>query len=298
MQTEIFRDDFIKYKKLKPLETVELRGGKKTKVFHIVDLSEDKVTATEVDDYSLGSELIDIKKPGYLLPTYPKWDKSKFGENGERLVISLVGQSGSGKSTLAARLAKQWARANAKSADGKIILISPKTDCKELNALKPYMINCVDHGKIHRNFIDDDSRIRFLNPDGSSDFDNSLVILDDIEGIVGRNKKETVLAFQNIINDIINPMIVHGRHNNCSLIYVKHSTEINTPFSRLMNQESEWVGFFPRKGDHPRIHNMMKNHLLLPVNYIQKILKMNPWYVLHHKRFPGYTICDHSLLHP
>lgn len=298
MQCEIFRDDFVKYKKLKPLETLELRGGKKTKKFHIVDVSDGSITKEEIDDYSLGDELIDIKSTGYLLPTFPKWSKDKIGEHGERLIITLTGQSGSGKSTLAAHLAKQWKKANSDSADGQIILISPKPDCKELNKLKPYIINCVDHDKIHKNFIDDDTRVRYLNSDGSTEFSNSLVILDDIEGIVARNKKESVLAFNNIVADIINPIIVHGRHENCSLIYVKHNTDLNTPFSRLMNQESEWVGLFPRRGDHPRISAMMKNHLLLSPAYINRILKINPWYILHHKRFPGYTLCEHALVKP
>ena len=296
MSTEIFRDDFVKYKNVKSLMSVDLRGGRKNKRFHI--LSTDDLEKSDIDKYSLGCEITDLKPTGFFVPVFPKFDPELTGEHGQRTIISLIGPSGCGKSTLASRLAKQWAKANKNNEGGQVIIISPRTDNKELRGMKPQIINCVDREKIQKNFIDDETRVRFLNDDGSCDFENSLLIVDDIEGIVAQNKKELDTIHRNIISDIIVPCLIHGRHSNCSLIYVKHQSDLNSPFSRLVQSESHYVGLFPRLGDHRKITYMMKNHLLLPPPYIKRVLSINPYYALFSVRFPGYTVCERQLIKP
>lgn len=296
MSTNIFRSDFTAYKNVPVLESIELRGGKKTKKYDIVEVSE--LTVSDIDKYSLGSELTEIKSPGYLLPVFPKYNKELTGEHGQRMIVSLIGPSGSGKSTLAARLAKQWKRANKDNEEGNIILLTPHNDNADLKALKPTVINCTDKEKLYKNFVDDETRIRFLDDNGKSEFASCLLICDDIEGISGMNKKDTQTILFNILNDIIQPCLVHGRHLGVSLIFIKHQTDLNTPFTRLMQTESHYVGLFPKKGNHQKISYIMKNHMLLNPKYIKRILDLNPFYFLHSMRFPGYTICERQIIKP
>ena len=85
----------------------------------------------------------------------------------------------------------------------KIYLISPIIDDTNINSLKPIRLNPES-----KNFIND--------PPTTEDFKNSFLICDDIEAY---SNTKTVMKIMNLINSIL----VTGRHFNISLIFLIHS---------------------------------------------------------------------------
>lgn len=301
MSVDFYRDDFIKYKKIAPKYTIELVGGRKKKRYHLVNSNE--LEPADVKNYSLGYELHNNKNNGFFLPTFPKYKPELIGEHGQRLILSLIGISGSGKSHLCSKLAKQWIKANSacpsldeEHEGGGIIVITPKPDNKELNKLNPRYINIIDYEKQNYNFIDDETRVRFYDEKGGTDFKNALLIIDDLESVAGKDKKHTEVIMNNIINDIIVPCLNSGRHENCSLIYIRHSSDITTKFYRQVLSESDYVGLFFSHGDIHRNRYIMKNHLLYNDKFVKQIIKMCPRYCLFHKRNPPYCIMESDVI--
>lgn len=299
MSQEFFSDRFVKYKKVDPILSVSLCGGKKEKKFHVVNT--DKLTEDDVNNYSLGSDIESIKNPGYFLPEFPVYNPNKIGDSGQRLIVTLTGKSGSGKTTLCTRLAKNWLKANKKCPHKKIILITPKLDCDDLLALNPCVVNVIERDKIITNLINDDTRLRYTGAESgvpwenNYSFVNALVIIDDMEGISTDDEKLDKKIVNNICGEIIRPILTKGRHDNCSLLFIKHNSTLMNDFYRLVNEESDYVAIFPRISNRQRIIYIMKKHFMLPDKHIKHVLSTNPWYILQHMAFPSYTICERSI---
>jgi Cdc6-like AAA superfamily ATPase len=83
----------------------------------------------------------------------------------ERSIIYVVGRSGSGKSYWTTNYVKEYLK---KFKKNKVYLISPISDDKNINSLKPIRIN--------------PNSVEFYNdPPVCEDFKNSILICDDIE---------------------------------------------------------------------------------------------------------------------
>lgn len=238
---QIVNRDFTKYKKLTPIFSVLNEKKGKDKIYDVIStinrdggkiLSDD-----EINDYCLGKNV--RVKDGLVLPDIKRFSR-KTGEHGDRVVFYISGTSNSGKTYQCAKLAQRY---NLKNPKNEIFWISPMCDNKDINKLSPHKINCIQEDKVMFNFFGED-RIRILNDDGTSDFDNSLVIVDDLEGIQIKDMKLKDKVIQSIYNNIINPILSIGRHHNISLILVKHLSNAGHLTREILN-ECDWIILFP-----------------------------------------------------
>ena len=124
-------------------------------------------------------------------------------------MIYVVGMSGSGKSYWTTQYVKEYLKKNKKN---KVHLISPISDDKNINSLKPNRINPNTQA-----FLDD--------PPECEDFKDSILICDDIEAY---NKKTTTRVMNHV-----NSIATTGRHYNVSLMMLCH-TATNGQMSKII----------------------------------------------------------------
>lgn len=287
----IFNNDFSRYKGVSPVLSVINKGGKKDKVFDFISTSD--VTEKEIDNYSLGRQLHLSK--GNFYPYFRRFDNSMVGQHGYMFCCLLIGEHGSGKTTLCSKLAKIWRKQNKRSG-GSIVLISTQND-ECMNKLNPIRINCTHPDKVAENFLNEETIVRFVNPEtDESEFKNCLLIVDDLEGIQANSDKEKKKILGSIYNNIIHPCLYTGRHHNCSIILIRHNLNLSKPEERAILNEADFLGLFPFKSAPQRIRYLLERYCCLPKNYVDSVMRLNSRYILHHNRYPSVTIAEHDVL--
>lgn len=288
----IFNSDFTRYKKAKPIIGFVTLGDKKHKSYDIISSAD--VSQQEISDYAHGKEL--HIKNGNLYPRFQTFDPNVAGEHGYMFCCLLIGEHGSGKTTMAAKLAKIWRKQNKKS-EGNIFLISTQND-ECISKLNPIRINCTNPSKIEENFLDPETMVRFVDENDESEFENGLVIVDDLEGLQSPSgsAKEKKAILDAIYTNIINPILFTGRHHNCSIIIIRHGMNLTKPEERAILNESDFIGLFPHKSAPQRIRYILERYCCLPKKYVEKVVSLNSRYLIHHNRYPSVTICEHDIL--
>jgi Cdc6-like AAA superfamily ATPase len=190
----------------------------------------------------------------------------------ERICLYIVGASGSGKSFWTTQFVKQFKTTNK---NRKIYLISPITDDKNINSLKPTRLNPESD-----NFIQD--------PPEVEDFSNSILICDDIEAYTN---KHTVLRIMNLINSILTT----GRHHNVSLLFLIHSpTQGN--MTKLLLLESHGVVIFPQNMTGKGSKYLLDTYLGLDKDQIKKIKQMKSRAITIMKTYPMTLIAENEII--
>jgi hypothetical protein len=189
----------------------------------------------------------------------------------ERICLYIVGASGSGKSYYATQFIKEWKKTNKTK---KIYLISPITDDKNINSLKPTRLN-------------PQSQAFLQEPPTCEDFANSLLICDDIEAY---DKPIT----QRIMT-LINSILTTGRHHKVSLLFLAHNpTQGN--MTKILLLESHGIVVYPKTMGGKSSKYLLDQYLGLDKNQIKKLKNMNSRAVCILRSYPLTLISENEIV--
>lgn len=189
----------------------------------------------------------------------------------ERICLYIVGSSGSGKSHYATEFIKEWKKTNKNK---KIYLISPITDDKNINCLKPTRIN-------------PQSQAFFQEPPNCEDFTNSLLICDDIEAY---DKPIT----QRIMT-LINSILTTGRHHKVSLIFIAHNPTAGL-MTKILLLESHGIVMFPKTMGGKSSKYLLDQYLGLDKNQIKKLKNLKSRAVCILRTYPLTLISENEIV--
>jgi len=179
----------------------------------------------------------------------------------ERQIIYVFGPSGSGKSTYSRNYIDQWKK---KHKDGEIFLFSSLKEDASLDPVGPIRIN------IGENLLD--------NPIEVEQFENSLVIFDDIDVIRDKDFKEAVY-------DILNSILETGRHFHIDCILTNHLPSNGKDTRRILN-ECHSITFFPLSGITRQTKYFLENYAGLDAKEIKKLKKLGSRWATIFKSYP------------
>ena len=198
-----------------------------------------------------------------------------FNTKNERFISYCSGQSGSGKSSWTAQIANEYRKIYPKR---DIYLFSYVNDDKSIDAIK---------GLKRLNIQSED----FLNTELSSeDFKNSLIIFDDCDCI--RDKK-----LKNKIKDILDKVLMTGRHYCTSCIYLSHLT-CNGSDTKLVLAEAQSITVFPNTLNGRTRDYLYKSYIGLNKKQIENLKKIedNTRSLTYVKSYPSCFISDHAIV--
>jgi hypothetical protein len=189
----------------------------------------------------------------------------------ERSMIYVVGMSGSGKSYWTTQYVKEYLKKNKKN---KVHLISPISDDKNINSLKPNIINPNTQA-----FLDD--------PPQCEDFKDSILICDDIEAY----DKRTTSRVMNLVNSIATT----GRHHNVSLIMLCH-TATNGSMSKILLNECHAIILFPANMTGKSSKYLLDNYFGLNKDQIKKIKDVDSRHIAILRSYPMIVQSEREIL--
>jgi len=181
--------------------------------------------------------------------------------NDERSLIYVVGMSSSGKSYWTTNYCKEYMK---KFKKNKVHLISPISDDKNINSLKPNRINPNTQA-----FLDD--------PPECEDFKDSILICDDIEAY----DKKTTTRLMNLVNSIATT----GRHYNVSLMMLCH-TATNGQMSKILLNECHAIVLFPANTTGKSSKYLLDNYFGLNKDQIKNIKNVDSRHIAILRSYP------------
>lgn len=193
------------------------------------------------------SKLFTIKEGNFrILPTYYKHEDTGIKDDDSlRDIYYIFGPSGSGKTTTATAFARLYRQMYP---NNPIYLFSPqkpKNKPGSLSELNPIVFDVSNPDIAYANFV--------ANPLAISDFADSLVIFDDLEGAVTDKK-----VLQGI-NQLMNLILTNGRHYRTSVIYCKHVAaggyQTKTTFT-----ETNYIIMFPFRERPEKLEYVLKRY--------------------------------------
>ena len=206
---------------------------------------------------------IDVKDNEYIQLT--------SDPDSERMCLYIVGASGSGKSYFATQFVKNWKLTNKSK---KIYLIFPIQDDKNINSLKPTRINPLSQA--------------FLNdPPTCEDFENSLLICDDIEAF---DKHVTKL-----IMNLINSILTTGRHFKVNLLFLAHNPAQGA-MTKILLLESHSITVYPKSMGGKSAKYLLDQYLGLDKNQIKKLKNMNSRAVTILRTYPMTLVSENEII--
>jgi predicted AAA+ superfamily ATPase len=194
-------------------------------------------------------------------------------EETTRAVVYITGASGSGKSTYCASYIKEYKKLFKKN---NIYCFSALKDDESLDVIKPKRI------KIDNSLIDD--------PLDVADFENSLVVFDDIDVISDKKQREAVY---NILNQILEV----GRHHKISCIITNHLATNGKDTKRILN-ECHSVVYFPFSGSGVGLKRLLVDYLGLDKKDISKAKKCKSRWVCVFKNYPQIIMTEKDIWMP
>jgi hypothetical protein len=198
-----------------------------------------------------------------------------FNTKKERFIAYCSGQSGSGKSYWTAQIAGEYRKIYPKR---DIYLFSYVNDDPSIDAIKG----------LKRLDIQSEE---FLNMDLSSeDFKNSLIIFDDVDCI--REKK-----LKNKIKEILDKVLMTGRHFNTSCIYLSHLTCAGAE-TKMILAECHSITVFPNTLNGRTKDYLFKSYIGLNKSQIENLknLEDNTRSLTYVKSYPSVFISDHHII--
>jgi hypothetical protein len=198
-----------------------------------------------------------------------------FNTKKERFIAYVSGQSGSGKSYFTAQIANEYRRIYPKR---YIFLFSYVNDDPSIDSIK---------GLKRLNIQGDD----FVNMELSSeDFKNSLIIFDDVDCI--REKK-----LKNKIKEILDKVLMTGRHFCTSCIYLSHLTCAGSE-TKMILAECHSITVFPNTLNGRTKDYLYKSYIGLNKSQIENLKKLedNTRSLTYVKSYPSVFISDHQII--
>lgn len=196
------------------------------------------VTGT-VDDLECGFSAITLRD-GDRLQLCPRGK--------ERDVIYISGSSGSGKSFFASKFIAEYLAMHPKN---PVYLFSSLSEDKSLDYNKK--IKRIDLGE---EFLDTSFVLE--------DFENSLLIFDDIDVIVN-------VALKKKLYDILNNILLTGRHSKTSIIFTSHIAT-NGKDTRVILAECTHLVCFPKMMNGRSRDYLLKSYIGLNTKEIKDLL--------------------------
>ena len=198
-----------------------------------------------------------------------------FNTKKERFICYCSGQSGSGKSYWTAQIANEYRKIYPKR---DIYLFSYVNDDKSIDAIK---------GLKRLNIQSDE----FLTMELSSeDFKDSLIIFDDVDCI--REKK-----LKNKIKDILDKVLMTGRHFCTSCIYLSHLTCAGGD-TKMILAECGSITVFPNTLNGRTRDYLYKSYIGLNKSQILNLKKLenDTRSLTFVKSYPSCFISDHEII--
>jgi energy-coupling factor transporter ATP-binding protein EcfA2 len=201
-------------------------------------------------------------------------DDQKFQQipnaNTERQIIYITGASGSGKSTYIAKYCKQYKKA---FPDNEIYVFSALNEDESLDVIKPKRI------------IIDERMIS--DPLGVDDFENSMVIFDDIDVIGDKKLRESVYQ-------LLNALLETGRHTKSSICISNHLPTAGRDTRRVLN-EAHSVIWFPHSGSGVGTKRLLCDYLGLDKDLNKKLKKMKTRWACYFKNYPSICMTERNM---
>jgi hypothetical protein len=209
------------------------------------------------------SEVVeDVRNPFETIEATPnEYIQLAPSSKDERAMIYVVGMSGSGKSYWTTQYVKEYLK---KFKKNKVHLISPISDDKNINSLKPNRIN-------------PNSTEFYNDPPECEDFKDSILICDDIEAY----DKKTTAKVMNLVNSIATT----GRHHNVSLMMLCH-TATNGQMSKILLNECHAIVLFPANMTGKSSKYLLDNYFGLDKNQIKKIKSVDSRHIAILRSYP------------
>lgn len=192
--------------------------------------------------------------------------------NTERQIIYIAGASGSGKSFWARRYIEAYQKAYPKR---DVFVFSALTEDSSIDKIKDLQrINLTE------SILHDDLP--------SSEFADSLVLMDDIDSIQNSKIRKKVM-------DIQSDILQTGRHFNVSLILTNHLTT-DGKATRLILAESHVITFFPSALPHRQLKYLLENYIGLDKEQITKVKNLPGRSVSYIKGFPRCLVSEKEVM--
>jgi Cdc6-like AAA superfamily ATPase len=188
----------------------------------------------------------------------------------ERQILYITGASGSGKSTYTANFIKKYKKMKKHS---EIYCFSSLPDDVSLDVVNPKRI------KIDESLV--------TNPINVKDFEDSLVVFDDIDVISDKKQREAVYSIMNQILEI-------GRHHKIWCIITNHLPTAGKDTRRVLN-EAHSITYFPHSGSARGIKYLLCEYLGLDKKDISKIKKSKSRWATIFKNYPQIAMTDKEI---
>lgn len=191
----------------------------------------------------------------------------------ERQILYITGASGSGKSTYIANYIKEYKKIFKKN---KIYVFSALKDDESLDVIKPNRINICD--------------ALITDPLSVEDFENSMVVFDDIDVISDKKIRDVVYG-------ILNQILETGRHFKISCCVSNHLSTAGKDTKRILN-EAHSVIYFPFSGSGVGLKRLLVDYLGLDKKDITKAKKCKSRWVCIFKNYPQIIMTERDLWMP
>lgn len=188
----------------------------------------------------------------------------------EREIIYICGPSGSGKSTFTSNYIKEYKK---KFKGGDIYLFSALSEDEVLDK------HGVKRIKLSPALITDKLT--------SADFEDALVIFDDIDVISDKKIREAVIATLNSVLEV-------GRHFKTYCIITNHLPTAGKDTRRVLNEAHEIV-YFPHSGSMKGINYLLKEYVGFDNNEIKAIKKLKSRWCCIFKNYPQLAMTERNL---
>lgn len=184
-----------------------------------------------------------------------------------RTAYFIYGAPGCGKSYLIAEILKNYKKL---FPENPIFLFSLKKEDSKL-----------DNIITERFDLDED----FLETElDYTDFKNSLVIMDDIDGAEKKIYKK--------LNNLIHSILAHGRSSNVSLLLTNHVGANGHETKHALNNSNAII-IYPESNRKQNVY-VLKNYIGLTDKTIKRLLKLQCRWICFSKTIPQYYITSHG----
>ncbi|HNU61859.1 MAG TPA: ATPase/DNA packaging protein [Methanofastidiosum sp.] len=281
---------FAKKHKLNIKSSFQIIGGKLGGAkIALVDPTEGEDIPTTIDYknvYGKYINILDNTSNIFLL-----FDKGNgLGKHGKRMTMVVSGPSGAGKSTFCANYMNIYRKQLKDGEQYPIYFITSITDDDRIMKIDGCtIVDLLDPEMLEYYFYNEDTKLTCTKDMfGNANLNNSLVVIDDAESL---DKSIRVL-----LEDLISNIMKYGRHNNCNLIWSRHTINANNKLIQESLSEIMYMVLF-KDCAHKRLTYFCDKYLDYGkelVNWIRKDSGCR--YTIVHNRSPFFVLNDKSIM--
>lgn len=216
-------------------------------------------------------------------------EKDKKGCNGKRITMLVVGPSGCGKTCFCINYMNVFRHQYKDPEKYPIYFVTGLPDDPRAEKIEGcHIVNVNDQDDLDYFFVDPDTRLSCdVDFFGRGNLNNSLVVFDDIEG-ASKNLRE-------ILDSLISNIMKFGRHNNCNLIWSRHTLNSNNRLIQESLAELMYIVLF-KSDSYKRLTYFCDKYLAQGKELVKYIRKdSNSRFTLIHNRCPFFIMNDSYL---